>query len=115
MDAIIITFFILTFVSLFYVMVRNEKVFRFLRKVNFTCSERLSGYLDSVEDVPFYLWMDEYKGLDAMADEIRSLEYCKVLYSFKPLEFESWFTKEQCHFLRNKMEYKDVVSKNEGV
>lgn len=38
--------------------------------------------------------------IDRVVDDIRAVPYAKVLFSFKSLKIENWFTEEQVKFLR---------------
>lgn len=83
---------------------RNMKVCHFLKSVSRRCYERQLEYINGSvipkDTDAFSAWLLGMHTMDAIVDDIRSVPYEKVLFSFKPLEYENWFTEEQVKFLR---------------
>ena len=104
-DFIVITVFISLFCTCFYFgIIRNTQVCSFLQAVSHVCYERQMEFI-SASVIPadidgFEAWNKEMKEIDRVVDNIRSVPYAKVLFSFKSLKIENWFTEEQVKFLR---------------
>jgi len=74
-----------------YFMARDEKVFRFRKKI----IELLYEKLRDCEDLRDFDMLDAIRGrLDCEAS------YDRMNNSFKPLRLEYWFTKEQVDYLK---------------
>lgn len=95
---------ILYFPCFYFGIWRNTKVCNFLKSVSRICYERQLEFVDRTvipNDTDAYCaWRQEMNTIDAIVDDIRSVSYTKMLFSFKPLEIENWFTEEQVKFLR---------------
>lgn len=104
-DMIVITALIgISFVGFYFGIIRNTQVCSFLQAVSHVCYERQMEFIsDSVipaDKDGFESWNKEMKEIDRVVDNIRSVPYVKVLFSFKSLKIENWFTEEQVKFLR---------------
>lgn len=74
-----------------YIMIRNERVFRFRKKI----IELLFEKLGDCEDIR------DFDMLDAIRDRLDcEASYDLMLNSCKPLRLEYWFTKEQVDYLK---------------
>ena len=104
-DFILVLFFTTSFFMCFYFgLWRNTNVLFFLKSVSMICYERqlefINGSVTPKDYDCFRTWIQEINAIDAIVDDIRSVSYAKLLFSFKPLEIENWFTEEQVKFLR---------------
>lgn len=89
--AVIITIVILLAT---YFNVRNHMVHKVVTDWNSQCHYKCTKYIrskDYNEDVA-----EHYQKI---WDDISSISYESMLYSFKPLSMECWLTKEQIEFL----------------
>jgi hypothetical protein len=87
---------IITIVILFatYFNIRNYMVHDVVLEWNNRCHYKCVKYIrseDPKDDVAEYY--------QKMWDDISSISYESMLYSFKPLSMEYWLTKEQIEFL----------------
>ena len=104
-DFILVLFFTTSFFKCFYFgLWRNTNVLFFLKSVSMICYERqlefVNGSVMPKDAEGFIAWRQETNAIDAIVDDIRSVSYAKLLFSFKPLEIENWFTEEQVKLLR---------------
>ncbi len=80
-----------------------------VRDFMISLSERSYGVLkkclDDCDSMEKY--QSEFPQMEKIADSIRELKFEKVLYSFKPLRYEYWLTKEQIDFLNKYESSKD--------
>lgn len=95
---------VLSIVSFYFGVVRNGQVASFLTVMSEVCYRRqvdfLTGSVCPVNREVFDAWKDEVDEIDRIVDEIRAVPYHKVLFSFKALRVENFFTEEQVKFLR---------------
>lgn len=97
-------FLCLSMASFYFGVLRNGNVASFLSSVSRVCHRRQiefvigSGCPQNREE--FDAWKDEVDEIDRIVDEIRAVPYHKVLFSFKALRMENFFTEEQVKFLR---------------
>lgn len=108
-------FFIVLFIVLlnvllagFYVMIRNEIVGTFRITLNHLTFGLVINYIDSFEnDEEFTQHYSEYECLDRASKHLQDkYTYEQMLFSFKPLRLESWFTEDELSFLK---EYKQFI------
>lgn len=107
-DIIFITAYLLMWVALaYFFLYRNFRTRDFLILANETCCKR---QLDILDKAPTYINHDlfmKYKHVDSeienIASGICSVPYSRVLFSFRALTFENWFTEEQVKFLRGEI------------
>ncbi len=107
-DIIFITAYLLMWVSLaYFFLYRNFRTRDFLILANETCCQRR---LDIIDKAPTYINHDlfmKYKHVDSeigkITSGIYSVPYFRVLFSFRALTFENWFTEEQVKFLRGEI------------
>lgn len=107
-DIIFITVYLLAWAWVWYLLLyRNFKTLYFLISANKTCCNRR---LDIIDKSPTYINHDsfmKYKHVDSeiekIASGIYSVPYSRVLFSFRALTFENWFTEEQVKFLRGEI------------
>lgn len=75
----------LLFIICIYLLIRNNKVYEFRNYLidlacKYNCNEIAKGNLDYISAYEWFV--DKYT-------------YDKMLFSFKPLKLESWYTKEE--------------------
>lgn len=107
-DIIFITAYLLMWAALaYFFLYRNFRTRDFLILANETCYKRQS---DIIYKAPTYINHDlfmKYKHVDSeigkIVSGIRSVPYSRVLFSFRALTFENWFTEEQVKFLRGEI------------
>ena len=107
-DIIFITAYLFIWAPLaYFFLYRNFRVRDFLILANKTCCDR---QLDIIDKAPTYINYDlfmKYKHVDSeiekIASGIYSVSYSRVLFSFRALTFENWFTEEQVKFLRGEI------------
>lgn len=95
---------VLSIVSFYFGVLRNGQVASFLSSVSRVCHRRqidfVLGFGCPQNREEFDVWKDEVDEIDRIVDEIRAVPYYKVLFSFKDLRVENFFTEEQVKFLR---------------
>lgn len=101
MDMFLILLFILWGV-LFYLLWRNNAVYRFQIDLNSMAYKVCRNHLDSCRDHYGYDEQTYHNKLVDMWTSISDISYEKMLFSFKPLNIETWLTKEQQDFLELK-------------
>ena len=96
---LVLLFILLGF--LFYLFSRNEAVHHFRTNLNSMAYKVCRNHLDSCSHFGY----DEqtyHDKLVNMWNSIADISYDKMLLSFKPLNIETWLTKEQQDFLELK-------------
>lgn len=98
----------------FYLLFRNERVGVFRISLNHLLCDFLINYLESLDDdEDFRKHRTEYEYLDKSKDYMwNKYTYDQMLFSFKPLRLDKWFTDEEIDFLR---QYKQYIPKMEKV
>ncbi len=91
----------------FYIVRRNFKVYSFLTRINETIHKnivtRLHSYKSSEEFNKDYNNFQQYYNL---MNKLRNkYEYDKLLFSFKSLKLENWYTEEEIKMLFNESLY----------
>ena len=107
-DIIFITAYLFIWAPLaYFFLYRNFRTRNFLILANKTCCNR---QLDIIAHAPTNINYDlfmKYKQVDSeiekIASGIYSVRYSRVLFSFRALTFENWFTEEQVKFLRGEI------------
>ena len=107
-DIIFIIAYLLIWAAFAYFFIyRNFRVRDFLILANKTCCNR---QIDIIDKAPTYINYDlfmKYKHVDSEIEKIvsgiYSVPYLRVLFSFRALTFENWFTEEQVRFLRGEI------------
>lgn len=85
---ILISFIILIVAANLYVAIRNDKVFTFRKYIIYRAYNEMSSILH--KDI------DKYESMYEEWDKIYDRHpYYKMLFSFKPLKSEHWFTEEE--------------------
>jgi hypothetical protein len=80
-------------------------VYTFLTNTNNKCYDICRGFLDAIPDEGFTQENQKYyeQLQQTWEDILNSLSYNKMLFTFwKPLNYETWLTKEQINFLNLK-------------
>lgn len=92
----------------FYLMIRNNNVLVFRIMLNHLTSDLVINYIDSFEnDKEFTQHYSEYECLDKASEHLQNkYTYGRMLFSFKPLRLESWFTEDELSFMK---EYKQFI------
>lgn len=92
----------------FYMLIRNERVCVFRIMLNHMTSDLVINYIYSFKnDEEFTQHFSEYECLDKASEHLQDkYTYRQMLFSFKPLRLESWFTEDELSFLK---EYKQFV------
>ena len=107
-DIIFITAYLLMWSALaYFFLYRNFRTCKFLILANETCYKRQSDIINKAPtNINYDLFM-KYKHVDSeiekIASGIYSVRYSRVLFSFRALTFENWFTEEQVKFLRGEI------------
>lgn len=91
----------------FYITRRNFKVYSFLTKINETIHinivTRVNSYKSDGEFNKDYSNFQQYYNL---MNKLRNkYEYNELLFSFKPLKLENWYTEEEIKMLSNESLY----------
>lgn len=73
-------------IIIYIYFIRNVKVYKFRKYISFLV------YLKSMAMINNNITMKE---IDHLWDIINNVSYNKMLYSYKPLKLEYWFTKEE--------------------
>lgn len=86
---------------------RNFKVCSFLTKINETVHKNIVIRLDSYEsseefNKDYSNFQQYYNLMDGLRDKY---EYDELLFSFKPLKLENWYTEEEIKMLSNESLY----------
>jgi hypothetical protein len=105
MEVFLIVLLIVLFNALlagFYLLIRNERVGVFRIMLNHLTSGLLINYINSFEnDEEFTQHYSEYKCLNRASEHLQNkYTYSQMLFSFKPLRLESWFTEDELFFLK---------------
>ena len=84
-----------------FLFVRNENVFDFRTDVTTHCFARLYDFLDSCSsDKELLQKQNEYEKIKIQAfDIISKYSYERMLFSFKPLVLDAWYTPEEIDFI----------------
>lgn len=101
MGIILVLLFILLGV-LFYLLLRNDAVHQFQIDLNLMSYEVCRNHLDSCSGHYGYDEQTYHNKLVDMWNSISDISYDRMLLSFKPLNIETWLTKEQQDFLELK-------------
>lgn len=89
--------FALSLASAAYIFIRNFMVRLFLAEV-FDAADRHE--VDFIGRVPLSQGWKHRLQIDRIVSDIYSISYVRVLFSFKALTVENWFTPEQVSFIR---------------
>lgn len=100
MLTVLIIFLIVTLCFLY----RNRKVCSFYHKINHQANDVVISFLRSLkDDDEFKHRYDEYLQINHKAKMIvEKYTYEDMLFSFKPLKLEYWFTEEEIEFMNRK-------------
>lgn len=92
----------------FYFMIRNGMVCIFRITLNHLTSDLVINYINSFENGKgFVQHFSEYECLNKANERLQDkYTYSQMLFSFKPLRLESWFTEDELSFLK---EYKQFI------
>ena len=104
-DIVVITFFVgLFWANIYFCLLRNIEVCSFRKGISQVCRDRLIEFIDGsvipVDMDVYEAWKKEMDKIDRIVDDILAVPYEKMLFSFKPLNVENWYTEEQIKFLR---------------
>ena len=90
MENVILTMLIIMFLGLTYILIRNHKVFKFrIYITDLICSKLCDMITDGTS----------YKDASCLWNMLKDISYDEMLYSFKPLKMECWFTEEELKLL----------------
>lgn len=114
METLVINIVCIVLISLllvfgFYVMIRNEMVCRFRIIQNHIVCGLIINYLEYIKDNidEAQPMMAVYNSLNEKGDYLRNkYTYAQMLFSFKPLRLECWYTEDELSFLK---EYKQFI------
>lgn len=86
----------------FYLMIRNERVSVFRIAINIITYDFLINYLNSFEnDEKFNQHKSEYECLNRACEHLRDkYTYEQMLFSFKLLRRDKWYTDDEVFFLK---------------
>jgi len=98
----IIFILFIVFLSLIYILIRNNFVYKFVTDLNETCYQICSNHNEKIFDCNnLEDFTKEQERLEDMWESISEIKYEKMLYSFKPLKPKYWLNKEQLEFINN--------------
>lgn len=86
-----------------YLMIRNHRVYKFQTVVAELAFLVMDDFLSSVKAYEFVKRDAEYMEMDRMIKRITSKSYNRMLYSFKPLKLEYWYSEEEIAFIKKGM------------
>ena len=96
MENIFLTMLIIAFLGCVYILIRNNKVCKFR---NYIANLIYSKGCDMMNNGA------SYQDVSPLWDILTNISYDKMLYSFKPLKMEYWFTEEELKLLGYENEY----------
>lgn len=104
-DIVVITLLIGLFgANIYFALFRNLLVCAFRNSISQVCYDRQIEFIDGsvipVDMDVYEAWKKEMDKIDRIVDDILAVPYEKMLFSFKPLNVENWYTEEQVKFLR---------------
>ena len=92
----------------FYLLDRNNKVFRFEISLSNLLFDEVERILNTYEDDNEF--HEDENNYHNIKEKINSLlnkhSYNKYLISFKPLKLEKWFTEEELEFMKYLKQYR---------
>ena len=100
---IILCFICALLVASFYVMIRNHRVYKFQVIVGEMAFLVMDDFLSSVKADEFVKRRAEYEETDRMIKRITSKSYERMVFSFKPLKLEYWYSEEEIAFIKKGM------------
>ena len=86
-----------------YIMIRNYRVYKFQTVVAELAFLVMDDFLSSVKADELVKRYAEYTETDRMIKRITSRSYDRMLYSFKPLKLEYWYSEEEIAFIKKGM------------
>ena len=91
------------FLSLYFGVSRNNAVCKLQKRVNNACYNYKMAFLDSLRDddelrARWKEWETRKKIADDMNDRY---DYDEMLFSFRPLEIEEWYTDYECEIIKD--------------
>ncbi len=104
----IVSIFILCFISILlivstYVMIRNHRVYTFRKMVCDLSYMALDDFVSSQKCGDIMKNLEEYEEKRRMVKGINDRSYDRMLYSFKPLKLEYWYSEEEIVFIKKGM------------
>ena len=104
-DIVVIIFLVDLFLASFYfALLRCFDICAFRKSIFQVCFDRqvefIQGSVMPVDMDAYKAWQKEMDEIDRIVDDILAVPYEKMLFSFKPLNVENWYTEEQVKFLR---------------
>lgn len=105
---LISTVLIILLVLCFYILYRNNKVYRFETSLCDLIFDELGRILDTYKnDEEFHKDKENYYNIREKAYSLLDKHsYDKYLFSFKPLKIEKWFNKEELEFIKYLKQYR---------
>jgi len=89
-----------------YISIRNKRVGMFRIMLNHLTSDLILNYLNSKKEKSFQEQQDEYNYLVQRREHIINKHtYDRMLFSFKPLQINSWFSKEDVEYMQQFKQY----------
>lgn len=102
--AIIICYVVLA--AVVYISIRNNRVGMFRIMLNHLTSDLILNYLNSKKEKSFQEQQDEYDYLvQRRYHIINKHTYERMLFSFKPLQIDSWFSEEDVEYMQQFKQY----------
>lgn len=104
-DIVFLTFLVgLFWADFYFFLLRNILVCDFRKEISQVCYDRqiefIQGSVIPLDMDVYEAWKKEMDEIDRIVDDIHAVPYKKMLFSFKPLNVENWYTEEQVKFLR---------------
>ena len=100
---IYLAFIVILLISLvlIYFSVRNNRVYKFQVWYCGCAFNVINDFLKSFRDDEneFNKRFEEYREMNKIVDRIVNKSYNEMLYSFKPLKLECWFSEEEIEFI----------------
>ena len=89
-----------------YILIRNNRVGMFRIMLNHLTSDLILNYLNDEKEKSFQEHQDEYNYLVQRREHIiNKYTYDRMLFSFKPLQIDSWFSKEDVEYMQQFRQY----------
>jgi hypothetical protein len=82
-------------------MIRNERVYNFLEEINQMGYFTLKTYLNKFSNEEFIFHKQEFYQLkENVYNIVNKYKYSKILFSFKRINLQTWFTDEEIKILK---------------
>lgn len=92
-----------TYFLIYFCVYRNTLVCKLQLRVNNACYNYKKTFLDSLKnDGELESRRDEWETRKRIADDMNDrYGYDKMVFSFRPLKIEEWYTEKECEIIKN--------------